>query len=73
MESVRAVVFLSVCLTLLTSLCQGQRSADSSTPDEPIVELQGGSLCGEESERHPPGENMTDSCQSNGFMLTISS
>ncbi|XP_035476136.1 cocaine- and amphetamine-regulated transcript 4 [Scophthalmus maximus] len=39
MESVRAVVFLSVCLTLLTSLCQGQRSADSSTPDEPIVEL----------------------------------
>ncbi|XP_070840674.1 cocaine- and amphetamine-regulated transcript 4 [Chaetodon trifascialis] len=39
MESVRAVVYLSVCLSVLTSLCQGQRSADNrlpSVPDEPI-------------------------------------
>nr|XP_046274655.1 cocaine- and amphetamine-regulated transcript 4 [Scatophagus argus] len=27
MESVRAVVYLSVCLSVLTSLCHGQRSA----------------------------------------------
>ncbi|KAM9340414.1 cocaine- and amphetamine-regulated transcript 4 [Symphorus nematophorus] len=42
MESVRAVVYLSVCLSVLTSLCQGQRSADSrlpSAPDEPIIGL----------------------------------
>eukprot|EP00064_Thunnus_orientalis_P023819 superscaffoldBa00009415_g24080 len=40
MESVRAVVYLSVCLSVLTSLCQGQRSADSqlpSAPDEPTL------------------------------------
>ncbi|XP_071061008.1 cocaine- and amphetamine-regulated transcript protein-like [Pseudochaenichthys georgianus] len=28
MESVRAAVYLSVCLSLLTSLCQGQRSPE---------------------------------------------
>ncbi|XP_008302994.1 cocaine- and amphetamine-regulated transcript 4 [Stegastes partitus] len=42
MESVRAVVYLSVCLSVLTSLCQGQRSADSqlpSAPDESILGL----------------------------------
>ncbi|XP_070702009.1 cocaine- and amphetamine-regulated transcript 4 [Pempheris klunzingeri] len=42
MESVRAVVYLSVCLSVLTSLCQGQRSADSrlpAAPDEPLVGL----------------------------------
>ncbi|XP_040910064.1 cocaine- and amphetamine-regulated transcript 4 [Toxotes jaculatrix] len=42
MESVRAVVYLSVCLSVLTSLCQGQRSADSqlpSAPDEPVLGL----------------------------------
>uniref|UniRef100_A0A3B4ZID3 Uncharacterized protein n=1 Tax=Stegastes partitus TaxID=144197 RepID=A0A3B4ZID3_9TELE len=39
---VRAVVYLSVCLSVLTSLCQGQRSADSqlpSAPDESILGL----------------------------------
>ncbi|XP_019129612.1 cocaine- and amphetamine-regulated transcript 4 [Larimichthys crocea] len=34
MESVRAAVYLSVCLSVLTSLCQGQRS-----PDEPSIGL----------------------------------
>ncbi|KAK1880734.1 Cocaine- and amphetamine-regulated transcript protein [Dissostichus eleginoides] len=29
MESVRAAVYLSVCLSLLTSLCQGQRSPET--------------------------------------------
>ncbi|XP_040045200.1 cocaine- and amphetamine-regulated transcript 4 [Gasterosteus aculeatus] len=29
MERVHAAVYLSVCLSLLTSLCQGQRSADT--------------------------------------------
>lgn len=42
MESVRAAVYLSVCLSVLTSLCQGQRSADNqlpSAPDEPVLGL----------------------------------
>ncbi|XP_030597857.1 cocaine- and amphetamine-regulated transcript 4 [Archocentrus centrarchus] len=42
MESIRAVVYLSVCLSVLTSLCQGQRSGNShlpSAPDEPILGL----------------------------------
>ncbi|XP_018542144.1 cocaine- and amphetamine-regulated transcript 4 [Lates calcarifer] len=42
MESVRAVVYLSVCLSVLTSLCQGQRSVDNqppSAPDEPLLRL----------------------------------
>uniref|UniRef100_UPI0037E9A2DB cocaine- and amphetamine-regulated transcript 4 n=1 Tax=Semicossyphus pulcher TaxID=241346 RepID=UPI0037E9A2DB len=42
MESVRAVVYLSVCLSVMTSLCQGQRSADNrlpSAPDEPFMGL----------------------------------
>ncbi|XP_044028091.1 cocaine- and amphetamine-regulated transcript 4 isoform X2 [Siniperca chuatsi] len=42
MESVRAVVYLSVCLSVLTSLCQGQRSADGqlpSAPEEPFIGL----------------------------------
>ncbi|XP_028284032.1 cocaine- and amphetamine-regulated transcript 4 [Parambassis ranga] len=42
MESMRAVVYLSVCLSVLTSLCQGQRSADSqlqSASDEPLLGL----------------------------------
>ncbi|KAM3595963.1 uncharacterized protein V6R79_006011 [Siganus canaliculatus] len=34
MEKVRAVVYLSVCLSVMTSLCQGQRS-----PEEPLVAL----------------------------------
>ncbi|KAK5854493.1 hypothetical protein PBY51_004681 [Eleginops maclovinus] len=29
MEIVRAAVYLSLCLSLLTSLCQGQRSPDT--------------------------------------------
>ncbi|XP_038580326.1 cocaine- and amphetamine-regulated transcript 4 [Micropterus salmoides] len=42
MESVRAAVYLSVCLSVLTSLCQGQRSADNElppAPDEPFIGL----------------------------------
>ncbi|KAG7225223.1 hypothetical protein INR49_014613 [Caranx melampygus] len=42
MESVRAVVYLSVCLSVLTSLCQGQRSADNQVPsalDEQVLGL----------------------------------
>ncbi|CAI5689826.1 cocaine- and amphetamine-regulated transcript 4 [Oreochromis niloticus] len=42
MESKRAVVYLSVCLSVLTSLCQGQRSGNShllSAPDEPTLGL----------------------------------
>ncbi|KAF1382154.1 hypothetical protein PFLUV_G00161510 [Perca fluviatilis] len=43
MESVRAAVYLSVCLSVLTtSLCQGQRSADNplpAAPDEPVLRL----------------------------------
>lgn len=42
MESVRAVVYISVCLSVLTSLCQGQRSADNqlaSAPDESVLGL----------------------------------
>ncbi|XP_071356608.1 cocaine- and amphetamine-regulated transcript 4 [Trachinotus anak] len=42
MESVRALVYLSVCLSMLTSLCQGQRSADNqlqSALDEQVVGL----------------------------------
>ncbi|XP_075931720.1 cocaine- and amphetamine-regulated transcript 4 [Anarhichas minor] len=38
MESVRAAVYLSVCLSVLTSLCQGQRSADNQ-PDNPTLGL----------------------------------
>lgn len=40
MESVRAVVYLSVCLSVLTALCQGQRSTDNqlpSAPDESVL------------------------------------
>ncbi|KAF7648853.1 hypothetical protein LDENG_00150670 [Lucifuga dentata] len=32
MESVRAVFYLSICLSVMTSLCQGQRSVDSQLP-----------------------------------------
>ncbi|XP_041810724.1 cocaine- and amphetamine-regulated transcript 4 [Chelmon rostratus] len=42
MDSMRAVFYLSVCLSALTSLCQGQRSADGrlpSPPDQPVVGL----------------------------------
>ncbi|CAJ1084254.1 cocaine- and amphetamine-regulated transcript 4 [Xyrichtys novacula] len=42
MESIRTVVYLSVCLSVMTSLCQGQRSADNhlpSAPDEPLMGL----------------------------------
>nr|XP_057903195.1 cocaine- and amphetamine-regulated transcript 4 [Doryrhamphus excisus] len=42
MESVRAVFFLSVCLSTLASFCQGQRSVDAqvpAAPDEPILGL----------------------------------
>ncbi|XP_054620149.1 cocaine- and amphetamine-regulated transcript 4 [Dunckerocampus dactyliophorus] len=42
MESMRAVFFLSVCLSTLASLCEGQRSADAqvpAAPDEPILRL----------------------------------
>ncbi|XP_054461639.1 cocaine- and amphetamine-regulated transcript 4 [Anoplopoma fimbria] len=42
MESVRAAVYLSVCLSVLTSLCQGQRSADNQLPsaaDDPMIGL----------------------------------
>ncbi|KAK9527068.1 hypothetical protein VZT92_015733 [Zoarces viviparus] len=38
MESVRAAVYLSVCLSVLTSLCQGQRSADNQL-DDPTLGL----------------------------------
>uniref|UniRef100_A0A3Q3JR82 Uncharacterized protein n=1 Tax=Monopterus albus TaxID=43700 RepID=A0A3Q3JR82_MONAL len=47
MESVRAVVLLSICLSVLTSLCQGQRSTDSqlpSAPGEPVLGLTAGEL-----------------------------
>ncbi|KAM9737314.1 cocaine- and amphetamine-regulated transcript 4 [Menidia menidia] len=42
MEHMRAVVYLSVCLTVMTSLCQGERSPENqlpSAPDEPILGL----------------------------------
>ncbi|XP_061597669.1 cocaine- and amphetamine-regulated transcript protein-like [Cololabis saira] len=42
MESIRAVVYLSVCLTVMTSVCQGQRSSENqlqSVPDDPIIGL----------------------------------
>uniref|UniRef100_A0A3Q3XIM5 Uncharacterized protein n=1 Tax=Mola mola TaxID=94237 RepID=A0A3Q3XIM5_MOLML len=40
MERVRTAVYLSVCLSLLTSPSQGQRSADSRLPpDQPGVGL----------------------------------
>uniref|UniRef100_A0A8C9XW78 Cocaine- and amphetamine-regulated transcript protein-like n=1 Tax=Sander lucioperca TaxID=283035 RepID=A0A8C9XW78_SANLU len=41
MESVRAAVYLSVCLSVLTSLCQGQRSADNPLPATTNEALQG--------------------------------
>ncbi|XP_059205870.1 cocaine- and amphetamine-regulated transcript 4 [Centropristis striata] len=41
MESVRAAVYLSVCLSVLTSLCQGQRSADNQLPSAPDEALLG--------------------------------
>ncbi|XP_029976952.1 cocaine- and amphetamine-regulated transcript 4 [Salarias fasciatus] len=44
MESMRAVVFLSVCLSVMTALCQGQRSADSQLPDEPNLGLSSSQL-----------------------------
>ncbi|XP_029022731.1 cocaine- and amphetamine-regulated transcript 4 [Betta splendens] len=42
MESVRAFVYLSVCLSLLTSLCQGERSPDTQlqpAPDDSVLGL----------------------------------
>ncbi|XP_034456467.1 cocaine- and amphetamine-regulated transcript 4 [Hippoglossus hippoglossus] len=42
MEGVRVLVYLSVCLSLLTSLCQGQRSPDGQLPSaaaEPTLGL----------------------------------
>ncbi|XP_069372643.1 cocaine- and amphetamine-regulated transcript 4 [Paralichthys olivaceus] len=42
MEGVRVLVYLSVCLSMLTSLCQGQRSTDGQLPpaaDEPTLGL----------------------------------
>jgi len=42
MEHMRAVVYLSVCLTVMTSLCQGERSSENqlpSAPEEPILGL----------------------------------
>ena len=41
MESVRAVVYLSVCLSVLTSICQGQRSTDSRLPSGPDESVMG--------------------------------
>ncbi|KAM8841583.1 cocaine- and amphetamine-regulated transcript 4 [Spinachia spinachia] len=44
MERVRTAVYLSVCLSLLTSLCEGQRSADAAlglTTAELAEALQG--------------------------------
>ncbi|KAM4724793.1 cocaine- and amphetamine-regulated transcript 4 isoform 1-T2 [Anableps anableps] len=38
MESLRAVVYLSICLSVMTSVCQGERSTENqlpSAPDEP--------------------------------------
>ncbi|KAM9385373.1 LOW QUALITY PROTEIN: cocaine- and amphetamine-regulated transcript 4 [Pholidichthys leucotaenia] len=37
MESIRMVVYLSIYLSVMMSLCQGQRSGDSSQPDESIL------------------------------------
>ncbi|RVE67153.1 hypothetical protein OJAV_G00114180 [Oryzias javanicus] len=39
MESVRAVVYLSVCLTVMTSVCQGQRSSENQQLSEPALGL----------------------------------
>ncbi|XP_034748710.1 cocaine- and amphetamine-regulated transcript 4 [Etheostoma cragini] len=42
MESVRTAVFLSVCLSVMMSLCQGQKSAGdpvAAAPDEPVLRL----------------------------------
>ncbi|XP_061822102.1 cocaine- and amphetamine-regulated transcript 4 [Nerophis lumbriciformis] len=43
MESMRLVFLLSVCLSTLTSFCEGQRSADAqvpaAAPDDPILGL----------------------------------
>ncbi|XP_068188703.1 cocaine- and amphetamine-regulated transcript 4 [Antennarius striatus] len=39
MESLRVVIYLAVCLSVLTSHCEGQRSADNNLPsalEEPI-------------------------------------
>lgn len=35
MESLRTAVYLSVCLSVLSTLCQGQRSADNQLPSAP--------------------------------------
>ncbi|XP_071778388.1 cocaine- and amphetamine-regulated transcript 4 [Centroberyx gerrardi] len=43
MDSVRSVLYLSVCLTLLTSLCRGQRSPDNQLPAAPDDPYQLGS------------------------------
>ncbi|KAF3706893.1 Cocaine- and amphetamine-regulated transcript protein CART(1-39) CART(42-89) Precursor [Channa argus] len=42
MESMRVLVYLSICLSVLTSLCQGQRSANNqlpSVPDDSVLGL----------------------------------
>ncbi|XP_060948383.1 cocaine- and amphetamine-regulated transcript 4 [Limanda limanda] len=46
MEGVRVLVYLSVCLSLLTSLCQGQRSpaAPPLPADEPALGLTTGEM-----------------------------
>ncbi|KAM3858569.1 cocaine- and amphetamine-regulated transcript 4 [Diretmus argenteus] len=40
MDSVRAVVYLSICLSMLTSLCQGQRSPENQLPSSPEDQYQ---------------------------------
>ncbi|XP_017285196.1 cocaine- and amphetamine-regulated transcript 4 [Kryptolebias marmoratus] len=47
MESVRAVVYLSVVLTVMTSVCRGERSSENqlpSVPDEPVFGLTANEL-----------------------------
>ncbi|XP_037549226.1 cocaine- and amphetamine-regulated transcript 4 [Nematolebias whitei] len=42
MERVRAVVYMSVILSVMTSFCQGQRSSENQlppAPDEPVFGL----------------------------------
>uniref|UniRef100_A0A3P9IB87 Uncharacterized protein n=2 Tax=Oryzias TaxID=8089 RepID=A0A3P9IB87_ORYLA len=39
MESMRAVVYLSVCLTVMASVCQGQRSSENQQLSEPALGL----------------------------------
>ncbi|KAM6973908.1 cocaine- and amphetamine-regulated transcript 4 [Tautogolabrus adspersus] len=41
MESMRAVVYLSVCLSVMTSLCQSERSADNRLPSAPDEQFMG--------------------------------